>query len=141
MRQSDWDALVAAAEEASRNAYAPHSRLRVGAALQGRSGRVHRGCNIENASLGLTICAERVALFRAIADGERDVEGLAIFTSHREPLSPCGACRQVLAEFAPDLHIVSVGRGGERADFDLAALLPHPFGLPPGLVAEQENEN
>jgi cytidine deaminase len=141
MRVSDWDALASAAVEASRNAYAPHSRLHVGAALQGRSGRVYRGCNIENASLGLTICAERVALFRAIADGERDFEGLAIFTADRESLSPCGACRQVLAEFAPDLHIVSVGQGGGRTDFELGALLPHAFGLPPGLVAEQENES
>ena len=141
MRQSDWEALVTAAEEVSRNAYAPHSRLHVGAALRGRSGRVYRGCNVENASLGLTICAERVALFRAIADGERDFEGLAISTSERGPLSPCGACRQVLAEFAPDLHIISVGQNGERAGFELGALLPHAFGLPACPVAEQENES
>jgi len=141
MEQSDWDALVTAAREVSRNAYAPYSRLHVGAALRGRSGRIYRGCNVENASLGLTICAERVALFCAIAEGERDFECLAISVSDRAPLSPCGACRQALAEFAPDLHIVSVGRDGERADFELGALLPQAFGIPPGPVVEQENES
>jgi len=139
MEPGDWEALEVAAEAVSRNAYEPHSGLHVGAALRGRGGRVYRGCNVENASLGLTICAERAALFHAIAEGEREFDGLVIYTPDREPLSPCGACRQVLIELAPDLHIISIGRGGKRAEFELRELLPHAFGLPPRSRGEQEN--
>jgi cytidine deaminase len=106
--------------------------LRVGAALEGRSGKVYIGCNVENSSFGLTICAERAALFRAIAEGEREFRRLVIYTPDGGPLSPCGACRQVLAEFSPRLRILSVGRGGLRREFNLADLLPEAFAWPAG---------
>jgi cytidine deaminase len=136
---NDWEALSAAARRVRKRAYAPHSGLHVGAALLGRKGGIFAGCNVENASLGLTICAEQSALFRAIAEGEREFAALAIYTPDREPLSPCGACRQVLAEFAPDLCILSVGRGGKRVGFHLRELLPHAFDLPPRPLDEQES--
>lgn len=128
--ESEWRKLIAAARRVSRSAYAPHSQLHVGAALLGKNGRVFAGCNVENASLGLTICAERVALFRAIAEGEREFVALAVATPDGKPLSPCGACRQALAEFCRDLPIVSVGEGDERAQFQLGALLPATFRFP-----------
>jgi cytidine deaminase len=128
--EGEWRKLVAAARRVSRRAYAPHSQLHVGAALLGRKGRVFTGCNVENASLGLTICAERAALFSAIAEGEREFVALAVATPDSEPLSPCGACRQALAEFCRELPIVSVGEGDGRAQLQLSALLPATFRLP-----------
>jgi cytidine deaminase len=128
---SEWSELVVAARRAADHAYAPYSHLRVGAALQGKSGRVYTGCNVENASFGLTICAERAVIFHAIAEGERDFTRLAIATPDAPPLAPCGACRQVLAEFARDLQIRSEGAGSALRDFTLADLLPHAFDLPP----------
>ena len=111
---------------------APYSGLRVGAALLGKDGAVYGGCNVENSSFGLTLCAERAALVRAIADGEKELKALVIYTPDGGPLSPCGACRQALAEFTADLHIVSMGRAGLRRDFDLGELLPQAFGWPAG---------
>jgi len=136
---SDWDRLLETAREAAARAYAPHSKLRIGAALEGASGSLYTGCNVENASFGLTMCAERVAVGCAVAAGERSFRRLAIHTEDADPLSPCGACRQVLAEFCESLPIVSRGRGGVRREFDLAELLPERFGLPAGEpVAERE---
>jgi cytidine deaminase len=130
--EAEWDELTAAAQAASARAHAPYSNLRVGAALQDTGGGVHSGCNVENASFGLTICAERAALFRAVAEGEREFRRLVIFSPDAGPLPPCGACRQVLAEFCRDLAIVSVGRGGDHRRFQLAELLPEAFGWPTG---------
>jgi len=130
--EAEWEGLTAAAQAASARAHAPHSNLRVGAALEDAAGGIHSGCNVENASFGLTMCAERVALFRAVAEGEREFRRLVIFSPDAGPLSPCGACRQVLAEFCPDLAIVSVGRSGDRRRFQLAELLPEAFGWPAG---------
>jgi cytidine deaminase len=118
------DLLFTAAETARNAAYAPYSRFKVGAALVGRSGTVYTGCNIENISYGLTICAERVAVFKAVAAGERDFEQIAIVADTEEPISPCGACRQVLAEFAPNLLVRSLARGGEVFEARLSELLP-----------------
>ena len=122
-----WDRLIAAAQEASAHAYAPYSRLRIGSALETEGGAIHTGCNVENSSFGLTVCAERVALQCAVAHGARKLERLVIYTADAGPLSPCGACRQVLIEFAPRLPIVSIGRGGARREFELADLLPQAF--------------
>ncbi len=133
-RQSpdEWRKLAAAARRVSQHAYAPYSSLRVGAALEGKGGTVYAGCNVENSSLGLSICAERAALFRGIAEGEREFHRLVIYTPDAEPLAPCGACRQVLAEFSPRLRILSVGRRGLRREFNLADLLPEAFAWPAG---------
>lgn len=117
-----------AAVQALDRAYSPYSNVRVGAALLGADGRVHAGCNVENASYGLTICAERSAVFKAVSEGERAFRAIAIATSLADPLPPCGACRQVLAEFAPKLPVVLVGAKGRRTRTTLAKLLPHAFG-------------
>jgi len=122
--------LVATARQASQRAYAPYSQLRVGAALLGARGHTFAGCNVENSSFGLTICAERVALSRAVAEGEREFSALAIYTPDAGPLAPCGACRQALAEFCADLPIISVGQSGAQREYRLRELLPEAFAWP-----------
>jgi len=119
--------LIEAAGAAREHAYAPYSGFKVGAALATREGRVYSGCNVENASFGLSICAERVALFKAVSAGERDFTALAL-VADREDTYPCGACRQVLAEFAPGLTVLLASRGGVRKT-TLAELLPYGFRL------------
>src|SRR3954467_6849884 len=94
--------LLDAAKAASKRSYCPYSKFRVGAAVLGGSGAIHSGCNVENASYGLTICAERAALARAIAEGETEIRAVAIYTPTSKPTGPCGACRQVLNEFGHD---------------------------------------
>ena len=108
-------------------AYAPYSAFRVGAALLGTDGSVAEGCNIENAAYPAGICAERAALAGAVARGVRTFEALAIASEAAEPTPPCGMCRQALAEFAPQLTIVSVTRDGAAARWTLSELLPHAF--------------
>ncbi|MGD8320786.1 MAG: cytidine deaminase [Gemmatimonadota bacterium] len=126
----ELDALLRAAAEVRERAYAPYSGFKVGAALLGRSGTVYTGCNVESASFGLTVCAERAAVFAAVAAGETRFDAVAIATDGAEPVAPCGACRQVLAEFAPALPVVSEA-GGRRMSWTLDDLLPAPFrGLP-----------
>src|SRR5437868_10539024 len=120
------DELITIAIEARRAAYAPYSKFTVGAALITLSGKVFRGCNVENVSLGLTICAERSAVATAIASGNRDLATVAIVTDSERPALPCGACRQVLAEFNPDLKIVSATLRGAREEHRLGELLPKP---------------
>jgi len=116
--------LINAALKSRQNAYAPYSKFCVGAALLTRSGRVFCGANVENVSLGLTICAERVCVGAAIAAGETDFEMIAVAADSEVPIVPCGACRQVLAEFSPALEILSSTLKGEMADFRLDELLP-----------------
>ena len=125
----DIEALVAAAHEASTRAYCPHSHFPVGAALAASDGRVFAGCNVENASFGLTICAERNAIFSAVAAGVREVQSLVIYTPTPLPVTPCGACRQVLFEFGKDAHVVCVCAGTQRLSFKVSELLPHGFNL------------
>jgi cytidine deaminase len=119
--------LMARAVAVRSMAYAPASRFAVGAAVLAADGRVFVGCNVENASYGLTLCAERAAVCAAISAGARQLTAVAVATDLDQPARPCGACRQVLAEFGRGMHVVLVGRGGVRVDTTLAALLPDPF--------------
>ena len=119
--------LVAAARAVRTRSYSPYSHFAVGAALLGVSGRIHAGTNVENASFGLSICAERAALCRAIADGEREFTAIAVVTAEGRPTPPCGACRQALQEFAPGLTILLAGAGGLVEEWTLSDLLPRAF--------------
>ena len=118
--------LIAVAAAAREKAYAPYSSFKVGAALFGTGGETFAGCNIENVSFGLTMCAERVALGAAIQGGIADFEAIAIVSDSHEPVVPCGACRQVLAEFAPALKVYSANLTGQVTEFSLSILLPSP---------------
>lgn len=124
--------LIEAARGAMVHAHAPYSGYRVGAALLCRDGTVFSGCNVENASYGLTNCAERTALFAAVATGRRDFAALAVASSEQPPPRPCGACRQVLAEFCPPDFPVYVATQGGHETYLLADLLPHGFGVSDG---------
>lgn len=116
--------LISAAREVRENAYAPYSHFQVGAALRTASGRIFRGCNVENLSFGLTICAERAAVLAAVAAGETRFEAIAVVADSVQPVTPCGACRQVLAEFSLDLRVCSVNLQGKRYESTIAELLP-----------------
>jgi cytidine deaminase len=121
------DPLLEAALRARENAHAPYSHFRVGAAIEDSAGRVHTGCNIENASYGLTICAERVAIFKAMSEGVRAFRRIAIATDTEALAPPCGACRQILWEFGGDLEIVLVNPRGKTETHRLKDLLPRAF--------------
>jgi cytidine deaminase len=123
---TQFDDLIAVALTARSNAYAPYSKFAVGAAVKCKSGAVFGGANIENRSFGLTICAERVAIGAAVSGGERDFAAIAVTADSDEPIVPCGACRQFLAEFNPDLIIVSATIRGARKIDRLSRLLPDP---------------
>ncbi len=118
------DTLIAAAKAARQNAYAPYSKFLVGAALEADDGTIFCGCNVENLSFGLTICAERVAFASAVASGHKKFRRLVVCADSMEPVTPCGACRQVMVEFCDDLEILSVNLSGEEYRATLAALLP-----------------
>ncbi len=128
LSSSEIDSLLEAARAALNNSHSPYSGLRVGAALLAEDGTVHAGCNVESASYGLTICAERNAVFRAIADGVRGFRAVLITTDRDAALMPCGACRQVLHELDSELEVIVVGSSGERVDTTISALLPCAIG-------------
>lgn len=121
------DSLAVAALAAREHAHAPYSKFRVGAALEDASGRVHTGCNVENASYGLTVCAERVAVFKAVSEGARDFRRMAIAADTDTLTPPCGACRQILWEFCSDIEIVLVNPRGKTETLSLKELFPRPF--------------
>lgn len=122
--------LLAAAKEALTNAYAPYSNFTVGAALLCRDGTVYRGCNIENAAFSPTVCAERVAFFKAISEGKREFAAIAIVNGNGSPCSPCGVCRQVMAEFCDAAFTVILESENDTpVSYTLAELLPHTFSL------------
>ncbi|MEK7822095.1 MAG: cytidine deaminase [Planctomycetota bacterium] len=118
--------LIKKAIEAREKSYSPYSHFKVGAALKTTSGKVYTGTNVENASYGLTVCAERVAVYKAVSAGEREFEALAVFTEADELTPPCGACRQVLWEFSKNLIIV-LANSREEKILKLSDLLPLPF--------------
>ncbi len=121
-------ALLDLARDARERAYAPYSKFRVGAAVLSESGRIYVGCNVENATYGATICAERSAVCVMVAAGETKLQGVAVFSDAEPPATPCGICRQVLAEFAEDAWVI-VGTPRRSQRFSLAALLPERFAL------------
>jgi cytidine deaminase len=130
MDESGWHALIAAAKAASAQAYCPYSGFAVGAAVRAPDGRVFAGCNVENASYGLAVCAERNAVFHAVAAGVREVVAVAVYTPTPEYATPCGACRQVLLEFAGNADVLCACDGAEWGRFTVATLLPRGFALP-----------
>jgi cytidine deaminase len=123
----DPDVLLERARAVRDRAYAPYSAFKVGAVLEAEDGSLHVGCNVENASYPLAVCAERNAVAAAVAAGRLRFRTLAVCSSGTEPVAPCGGCRQVLAEFGIDLRVISEGEGGGRREWMLAELLPDPF--------------
>lgn len=123
----DLEHLVDCARRARQNAHAPYSGFKVGAALETPAGLIFAGCNVENATYGLTLCAERVALVKAVSEGQRQFTRIAIVADTAAPTPPCGACRQLLWEFSGDIEIILANLAGIQATHRLAALFPLPF--------------
>jgi cytidine deaminase len=122
-----YETLIAAARGAREHAHAPYSNFRVGAAVRAKSGRVFTGCNVENATFGLTLCAERVAVFKAISEGERGFDAVAVVADTDSLTPPCGACRQILWEFCGDAEVVLANLDGKIERHRMGALFPKPF--------------
>jgi cytidine deaminase len=121
------DALIEAALRARENAHAPYSKFKVGAALEDETGRIHTGCNVENATYGLTVCAERVAVFKAISEGIRKFRRIAVAADTDALTPPCGACRQILWEFCGDIEVILANPRGKTETLRLRDLFPRPF--------------
>ena len=121
------DPLIEAALRARENAHAPFSKFKVGAAIEDKQGRIYTGCNVENATYGLTICAERVAVFKAISEGARGLGRVAVAADTDVLTPPCGACRQILWEFCGDAEVVLTNLGGKTERFHMKELFPRPF--------------
>ena len=126
MLPSEIERLVSEAKAARKKAFAPYSKFIVGAALITNGGKIYHGCNIENPSLMLSFCAERAALINALVEGEKQFKALAIVSASKDYCFPCGACRQMLAEFAPDIEIYLASERGIKK-FSISELLPHQF--------------
>jgi len=120
--------LISEAEKARKRAYTPYSKFKVGAAVLSVDGRIFTGCNIENASFGLTVCAERVAIFKAISEGSTKFEAIAVVGDTDKPCSPCGACRQVISEFNEDIPLIMANLKGDVKIKKIKELLPEAFG-------------
>ncbi|HEY3823406.1 MAG TPA: cytidine deaminase [Bryobacteraceae bacterium] len=121
------DPLITAALQARENAHAPFSKFKVGAAVEDDTGRIHTGCNIENATYGLTVCAERIAVFKAVSEGARGFKRVAVVADTDVLTPPCGACRQILWEFCGDVEIVLANLSGKSETMRLETLFPRPF--------------
>ncbi len=130
MTEPQWQQLAEAAKSASAHAYCPYSGFPVGASVLTGEGAIASGCNVENASFGLTVCAERNALFRAVADGATVIVALVLYTPTAEPATPCGACRQVIAEFGRTAAVRCICDGPAYKQYTLGELLPQSFSLP-----------
>jgi cytidine deaminase len=124
----NYSDLLKHARAAQKRSHSPYSRFRVGSALLTAGGKIYKGCNIEVSSYGLTICAERTAVFKAISEGEKRFKAIAIVSDERGFISPCGACRQVIMDLAGDIDIVMSNGTGELKVLKMSELLPHPFG-------------
>lgn len=124
----NYTALAKLAASARRNAHAPYSHFKVGAALLAASGKVYTGCNVEISTYALTVCGERTALFKAYSEGERKFKAIAVSTDTKSFTPPCGACRQVIMDLAGDIDIVMCKRGGGTRTLKLSRLFPLPFG-------------
>jgi cytidine deaminase len=124
---SDDQKLIDEARAARENAHAPYSNFRVGAAVRTKSGKIYGGCNIENASYGLTLCAERVAIFKAMSEGEREFDAIAVVTDTEKLTPPCGPCRQIIWEFCGDVPVIMANLKGRVERETVAKLLPRPF--------------
>jgi cytidine deaminase len=124
---SDYDPLIAAAKLARENAHAKFSNFKVGAGLRASSGKIYGGCNVENATYGLTVCAERVAIFKAISEGERKFDAIAVVTDTDALTPPCGACRQLIWEFCGDVPVVMSNLKGTVEVIRMRELFPKPF--------------
>lgn len=121
------DALVQAACEARERAHAPFSGFRVGAAIEDEAGRIFTGCNIENASYGLTMCAERVAVFKALSEGAGKLKRIVVFADTNTLTPPCGACRQILWEFCGDAELILANLDGKQETMSIKQIFPRPF--------------
>ena len=119
--------LIDAATRARENAVAPFSKFQVGSALRTKAGTIYSGCNVENATLGLTVCAERVALWKALSEGEREFAEISVVTAAERPTPPCGACRQLLWEFLGDVPVHMVSTTGRTATMRMSELVPYAF--------------
>jgi len=124
---NNYEALIAAAKQSRENAHAAYSNFRVGAALRATSGRIFGGCNVENATYGLTVCAERVAIFKAISEGERGFDAIAVVTDRDFLTAPCGACRQLIWEFCGDVPVILANLKGRMETIAMRDLFPKPF--------------
>ena len=124
---TEKDLLIEAAKQARENAHAPYSNFRVGAALRSTSGRIFGGCNVENATYGLTMCAERVAIFKAVSEGERGFSAIAVVTDTEVLTPPCGACRQLIWEFCGDIPVSMANLKGKIEVMQMKELFPRPF--------------
>lgn len=134
LTEEEANRLVEAARQARLLAYAPYSNFAVGAAVLGHDGQIYTGCNVENVSYGLTNCAERTAIFKAVSEGDRKIRAIAIFADTEQFCSPCGPCRQVMAEFGKEILVVQADKGGRYVINTVEQLLP--WGFYPGMMGK-----